>query len=165
MTQTRQRTGAPLVAPATVLGDLMLPMTVPPGPDTRATDELEGTPRHPAPGMAWTLNIAARSTIWKYWLLGDWRDRELTLVDLTGQIEFAPPMSEALPDGRVATVIRSRTPIALRERPPHRFQLRDARSSPAKVLVPRMPIARPDGLGREWQSGDTHLVSEIFVSR
>lgn len=144
--QTRAGTGAVPVGLGVVLGELVLPL-------------------EDASSKAWTLQIPARSTIWKYWLLGDWLDRELTLVDLAGQIEFAQPVSEALPDGRTATVIRSRTAIALQERPRQRFQLRDARSTPPKVLVPRMPAAAPGGLGREWQSGDTALVAEIFVSR
>lgn len=151
MLQTRPRTGTAPPSPSTVLGELMLP--------------LEPVAAEDASSRTWLLQIAARSTIWKYWLLGDWLDRELTLVDLAGQIEFAQPVSEALPDGRTATVIRSRTAIALQERPPQRFQLRDARSTPPKVLVPRMPAAAPGGLGREWQSGDTALVAEIFLSR
>lgn len=152
--RTRVRADATPLGSGNVLGELLLPIEAMPAGQTRALAE-----------GAWTLEIPARRAIWKYWLLGDWLDREPTLVDLAGQIEFAPPVSEALPDGRVATVIRSRTEIPLQERPPQRFQLRDARTTPSKVLVPRMPAATPGGLGREWQSGDTALIAEIFVSR
>jgi len=163
--QTGQGTREPMVAATTVLGELMLPMEVGKTADSGPAAEAEGRPNPTVPKMAWTLNVEARSTIWKYWLLGDWLDRDLQLVDLAGEIDFAPPVSEALPDGRIAKVIRSRTAIAVQERSPHRFQLRDACSTPSKVLVPRMPTATPGGLGREWQSDDTKWVSEIFVSR
>ncbi|WP_157003236.1 hypothetical protein [Ralstonia sp. A12] len=113
---------------------------------------------------AWTLELPVRTTIWKYLLLGDWAD-DIRLVDLSDVNMFGEPARETLPDGREAITIRSLAPIALQERPQHRFQLRRGMGNAERVLVARMPTAAPDGLRREVIDGVPHDVSEIFVSR
>lgn len=112
------------------------------------------------------LQLQARRTVWKYLLLGDWQEHCLQLVDPSTEVLFDAPGAEALPDGRAAIVIRSRSALALAERSPHRFQLRDAASQPPKVLMPRLPVAAPQGLQRELgPRGGSTAVTEIFVSR
>lgn len=112
------------------------------------------------------LQLQARRTVWKYLLLGDWQEHSLQLVDAAAEVQFDAPGAEALPDGRAAIVIRSRSALALAERSPYRFQLRDTASQPPKLLMPRLPVAAPRGLQRELgpQGGST-AVTEIFVSR
>jgi hypothetical protein len=116
-------------------------------------------------GGDYRLQLHARSTVWKYLLLGDWQDHTLRLVDPQNQIAFSPPSAETLPDGRRALVIRSSTAIELQERPQQRFQLRDSSSTPEKVLIQRLPAAAPRGLYREDADDATSTVSEIFVNR
>jgi hypothetical protein len=141
--------------PGMLLGQIHVPL---PTADTYAT-WLAGL------GVTWQLQFSARSTIWKYFLLGDWQDHSLQMVDAQGVIEFSPPSPDVLQNGRPVTVIRSLTNITLQDRPLQRFQLRDTSSTPPRVLVPRMPAATPSALGREQQAGTTTVVSEIFLSR
>lgn len=107
------------------------------------------------------LQLQARRTVWKYLLLGDWQTQRPQLLDPRAEVEFEPAVSEALPDGRQALAIRSRSALALAEHSPHRFQLRDAASQPPRLLMPLLPVAGPRGLQRE--AGQT--ITEIFVSR
>lgn len=117
-------------------------------------------------GGAIELQLQARRTVWKYLLLGDWQEHRLQLVDPAAEVQFEAPGAEALPDGRAAIVIRSRSALALAERSPYRFQLRDAASQPPKLLMPRLPVAAPRGLQRELRpQGGSTAVTEIFVSR
>lgn len=116
-------------------------------------------------GGDYRLQLHARSTVWKYLLLGDWQDHTLRLVDPQNQVAFSSPSAETLPDGRRALVIRSSTAIELQERPQQRFQLRDSSSTPEKVLIQRLPAAAPRGLYREDADDATSTVSEIFVNR
>ncbi|GLQ87818.1 hypothetical protein [Dyella flagellata] len=114
-------------------------------------------------GSAYRLRMHSRSTIWKYLLTGDWRGRALSIVDQRGEIAFSAPAQERLPNGQSALAVHSTTPIALRERPPQRFQLRDVTEAPERVLISRLPGATPQRLWRETVRGEPTTVSEIFV--
>ncbi|HET7330958.1 hypothetical protein [Dyella sp.] len=116
-----------------------------------------------APGVQYRLHLSSRSTIWKYLLIGDWRGRTLSVVDQRGEVTFTAPVAERMPDGQSAWVTRSTLPIALRERPSQRFQLRDVAESPERVLISRLPGAQPQRLWREMLDGEPTIVSEIFV--
>jgi hypothetical protein len=114
-------------------------------------------------GTSYRLRMQSRSTIWKYLLIGDWRDRVLSIVDQRGEVSFSAPAWERLPDGQYALTVHSTSPIALRERPAQRFQLRDVTEEPERVLIPRLPGATPQRLWRETVHGEATTVSEIFV--
>lgn len=110
------------------------------------------------------LTLPVRQTIWKYLLLGAWGD-ELAVVDAADGIAFAGPENETLPNGETAVVFRARAPLALAQRPGHRFQLRRGTGAAERVLVPRLPLAAPADLRREFVDGVLRDVSEIFVNR
>ncbi|RUL79031.1 hypothetical protein [Dyella choica] len=114
-------------------------------------------------GGTYRLCMHSRSTIWKYLLTGDWRGRALSIVDQRGEVAFTAPAEERLPNGQSALAVHSTTPIALRERPPQRFQLRDVTEAPERVLISRLPGATPQRLWRETVRGEPTSVSEIFV--
>ncbi|MGP1664490.1 MAG: hypothetical protein ACTS5I_00955 [Rhodanobacter sp.] len=114
-------------------------------------------------GTSYQLRMSTRSTIWKYLLVGDWRDRKLAIADQRGEVAFSPFSSERMSDGRHALVTRSTSSITLRERPVQRFQLMDVTDSPERVLIPRLPGAKPQALWRETQGSTSIAVSEIFV--
>ncbi|MEX8518895.1 MAG: hypothetical protein AB3X44_10305 [Leptothrix sp. (in: b-proteobacteria)] len=134
-----------------------------PAPDLRA--EVTGPARYRA-------TFAARAPIWKYFLMGDWQTDELHVVDATPRAEgqslpvsFTDPERETLASGQAAQTIRSRSGIALHERPEQRFQLRSRHETAVRVLVKRLPMASADYLGRATIDGKSMLVSEIFVHR
>ena len=115
------------------------------------------------PEARYRLDLSSRHTIWKYVFVGDWRGRSLAVVDVRDEVAFTAPVGETLPDGQAALVVHSASPIALRERPPQRFQLRDVTESPERVLISRLPGAQPQRLWREMLGGQPTIVSEIFV--
>ncbi len=116
-----------------------------------------------AMGVSYRLSMQSRSTIWKYLLTGDWRGRALSVVDQRGEMTFTVPAQERLSNGQYALAVHSAKPIALRERPSQRFQLRDVTEVPERVLISRLPGATPQRLWRETVRGEPTTVSEIFV--
>lgn len=116
-----------------------------------------------AMGVSYRLCMQSRSTVWKYLLTGDWRSRRLSVVDQRGEMTFTVPAPERLSNGQYALAVHSTAPIALRERPPQRFQLRDVTEAPERVLISRLPGATPQRLWRETVRGEPTTVSEIFV--
>lgn len=114
-------------------------------------------------GLTYRLCMHSRRTIWKYVLTGDWRGRALSVVDQRGEVSFTAPAEERLPNGQRALALHSTSPIALCERPPQRFQLRDMTDASERVLIPRLPGATPQRLWRETVRGEPTHVSEIFV--
>lgn len=137
------------------LATLLLPLN--PALETNLADWVASV------GVHYRLHLRSRSTIWKYVLVGDWRERKLTVADPRGEVTFTAPAPERMPDGSTALVARSTAPIMLHERPAQRFQLRDITDTPARILIPRLPGARPQGLWREVLGGEPTAVSEIFV--
>lgn len=109
--------------------------------------------------------LAARATVWRYWLLGDWSEDPLQVVDPTQQIRFTDPQPEQLVDGRMVLSSRSESGIELRQRSDERFQLRSRSAAAERVLVKRLPVAGADHFARETIHGVPALVSEIYVHR
>lgn len=119
------------------------------------------------------IRLAPRATLWAYCLVGDWSEPSLQVVDEASQVAFEQAPHRRLADGRDALVFRSTVPIALRQRPTERFQLR-SRGEPApaagrpradRIVVRRLPQAAPCQFSREVIAGAPALVSEIFVHR
>lgn len=114
-----------------------------------------------APRYVVRLDVAAAH--WKYYLLDGLARRALTIVDVDERVAFERADDVALA-GRPAAVFLSDRPIALRQRPSQRFQLRERAPFGDKVLMKRLPVARA-GLGqRSVVGGSAVLVSEIFVN-
>ncbi len=119
----------------------------------------------PPPPVAYRLQFAARATVWKYCLHGDWPEPELQVVDLARQAAFGAPEPDRLDNGAPLLAIRSQVPIALAQRSERRFQLRSRQRGGDKVLVQRLPVAAAQFLAREQIGGVSRLVSEIHVHR
>ncbi|UXH79428.1 hypothetical protein [Roseateles amylovorans] len=118
----------------------------------------------PAPlQLRWSL--AARATVWKYCLFGEWAETALEVIDLAGTTAFTAPQDDRLDDGRPMLAVRSREPIALAQRASSRFQLRCRNGAGPKVLIKRLPVAAALQLGREEIDGVPTLISEIHVHR
>lgn len=108
------------------------------------------------------LALAARRSVWKYWLFGDWDDDAPQVVDPDHEIVFTPAARDLLDAGLPGWSTRSTRPIELRERGVRRFQLR---GDAGQVLIRRLPVAAPAQFTRETIDGVPTLVSEIFVHR
>lgn len=115
-------------------------------------------------GQTQTLQWQARQSIWCYWLLGDWDDPDLSIVDAHGTWQFEALGVMAMDKGSAsqAYCFRSRQALPLRERAPPGLQVR-ARNG--RVLVPQLPAPRPSALQYEAGPDGRRAVSEIFVSR
>jgi hypothetical protein len=119
-------------------------------------------------GKSWTLQWHSRHSIWCYWLLGDWEEKVLTIVDTAGTRSFdalgLTPLGKA--DAGQAHCFRSRAPLPLAERAPTGLQLRAGHSAAAtRVVVSQLPAPRPTALQYESGPNGRQAVSEIFVSR
>lgn len=121
--------------------------------------------RLPPPPVALRLQLAARATVWKYCLHGDWPEPQLQVVDPAQQAVFGAPEPDRLVNGAPLLAIRSEAPIALAQRSGRRFQLRSRQRGGDKVLVPCLPVAAARFLAREQIGGTSRLVSEIHVHR
>jgi hypothetical protein len=121
----------------------------------------------PAPdakqGRRYSIRIGARATYWKYFLPAQWPAASVHVVDSAGQVEFSPATASQLADGRPALCVRSRGPIALRQRPAESFQLTCVEDGIERVVVERLPAAAPGSYVRETVEGGMHAVSEIHV--
>lgn len=109
------------------------------------------------------VRLEAVSAYWKYYLQGPLAERPVTIVDADDGIVF-DRTDETQVGGRPAAVFLSDRPIALRERPGQRFQLRERAAFGDKVLMKRLPVARAAGCTRALVGGQAVLVSEIFLN-
>jgi hypothetical protein len=113
----------------------------------------------------YVLRFAARTAVWKYWLIGDWQASQPQVIDPDARASFLEPQETTLPDGRSALTIRSAEPIEILRRSPFRFQLRGRAGNNERVLVKRLPVAGAAQLTREAGAPGGCLVSEIYVHR
>ena len=113
----------------------------------------------------YVLRFATRAAVWKYWLIGDWRESEPQIIDPDGQATFSRAQEAMLPDGRPALTIQSAAPIAIFRRSPFRFQLRGRAGSGVRLLVKRLPVAGTAQLTRERGALGGAPVSEIYLHR
>lgn len=109
-----------------------------------------------------------RSSIWCYWLLGDWDETVLSIVDTRGARTFEPLGSRMLDPARglQARCFRSHGPLALSEGAAIGLQLRaGASAASTRVVVSQLPAPKPSALQFEDGPDGRQAVSEIFVSR
>ncbi|MFZ5547161.1 MAG: hypothetical protein ACOZJX_00480 [Pseudomonadota bacterium] len=119
-------------------------------------------------GQHLVMQWSSRQSIWRYWLLGEWEEKVLAIVDTQGGREFESLGLTALGPGpvRQAYCFRSRAPLALSDRAPTGLQLRAGHSAAAtRVVVSQLPAPRPTALQYESGPGGRQAVAEIFVSR
>lgn len=109
------------------------------------------------------LRFASRATVWRYILAGDWGD-DLRVVDVDDVARFGPPQRDPNADRPIVSV-QSVQPIALKDRPAGRFQLRQGRGDGERVLIKRLPLASASRFGSETSGSTTNLISEIYVNR
>lgn len=113
---------------------------------------------------AFVLGLPVRQTYWKYLLLGEDLPANLQLVDVDGHVEFGDGRACTVGAGRAAVAFTARQPLALQQRPQHRFQLRRRQGASERVVVARLPMPSPASLQRELVDGAMADVSEIYVS-
>jgi hypothetical protein len=113
----------------------------------------------------YVLRFATRAAVWRYWLIGDWRESQPQVVDPDGQAAFLQAKEATLPDGSPALTIQSTAPIGIFRRSPFRFQLRGRAGSGERLLVKRLPVAGSAQLIRDPCALGGSLVSEIYIHR
>lgn len=119
-------------------------------------------------GQHLVLQWPSRQSIWRYWLLGEWEEKVLAIVDTQGGREFEALGLTALGPApvRQAYCFRSRAPLALSDRAPAGLQLRAGHSAAAtRVVMSQLPAPRPTALQYEDGPNGRQAVSEVFVSR
>lgn len=129
---------------------------------TIGRDELLASINTDAP-LRLRVRFAPRAFVWKYIFAGGW-DEDIRVIDLDKVEAFDGPRREDAGRHRVLSVCSSQ-PIALRERPTSRFQLRQGRANDERVLIKRLPFASPHRLGGDSSGSSLSLFSEIHVNR
>ncbi len=119
-------------------------------------------------GRRWTLQWHSLQSIWCYWLLGEWDEKVLVIVDTRGERQFDAlglvPLEQL--QMQQAHCFRSRVPLTLTERVLTGLQLRAGLSAAAtRIVVSQLPAPRPTALQYESGPNGRQAVSEIFVSR
>jgi hypothetical protein len=113
----------------------------------------------------YAVRLAAGSTRWKYLLMGELAQRELSISDASRATAFQPFGSVVLPGRQVARMFLSDAEIPMRETPGQRFQLREHGGLGEKVLIKRMPTACVGRVFRELVGEHEVLVSEIYINQ
>lgn len=111
------------------------------------------------------LRFDAGQTRWKYLLLGELGQRDLTISDASKQTVFRQLGSTELPGRQVAKMFLSDAAIPMRETPDQRFQLKENSGLGEKVLIKRMPTACVGRIFRELVGEQEVLVSEIYINQ
>jgi hypothetical protein len=123
----------------------------------------------PAPQapVHYRARLAARATVWKYWLMGAWAEDGLQVVDTAEErpVRFSAPEQASLRGHGAAWTVRSLAPLALRQRHDARFQLCSGSADARRILVKRLPVAGADHFARETIDSVPTLVSEIYLHR
>lgn len=131
-------------------------------PARRPLFDVSLTPPAADAPLACVIRLASRKVFWTYLVQGASDRGALSVVDAGGTHTFEALGEAPLPGARTAQAFRSAQPLALAERPPYRFQLREQGSLAERVLIRRLPGAgqrlRPVP-GRD----GTALQAEIFV--
>ena len=117
-----------------------------------------------AEGKHYYLRFAARETLWQYNVFGDFSPEQVSVVDLADKNQFAALGPRNFANGRAGQRLRSRAPIALRERSAQRFQLRLQDHGSERVIVKRLPVASAGQFNIEEHEGAPTWVSEIYVN-
>jgi len=105
-----------------------------------------------------------RDTIWKYFLQGDLKDKELIIVDQENTVEFEAAGQERLANGKIARVIRSKQRLALAQKSTFRFQLKENGTANPKILFKRLPVASSKQIQFEQINNVESIVSEIYIA-
>ena len=111
------------------------------------------------------IHFGASAAHWKYYLLGPLAVRPVFITDLDEAVAFTERRLVDLPGAGLAGVFMSHAPVALRDVPGQRFQLRERASFGDKVLMKRLPNARVGHRQRELVDGQAVLVAEIFLNQ
>jgi|GEM_PF-1576957 len=112
------------------------------------------------------LDINARKTYWKYYLLHGFADRDLIIKHQSnnGETAFVDEGRQVLSNNQSARVFRTESPLQLQDRYGWQFQLRERTDTGEKILLKRLPLAGAGRLHREEIDGKPEFVSEIYVN-
>ncbi|MCA8927698.1 MAG: hypothetical protein KDC18_06470 [Alphaproteobacteria bacterium] len=114
------------------------------------------------PPLETVVRLASRKVFWTYLVQGAADRGPLSVVDAAGELRFEAVDETPLPGRAPAQTFRSADPLALAERPPYRFQLREQGSVAERVLIRRLP-----GAGNRFRpipgQPDGAMQAEIFV--
>ncbi len=110
------------------------------------------------------FNFAARSSFWRYFLLGNLGGSTPTIVDPDNRVAFEQCGEVLLAGNRPARIFRSKDAIPLQEMSTCRFQLKTQGNGGARVLIKRLPAASKNRLGMDSIGGKKEIVFENYIN-
>lgn len=136
--------------------DFVLALSIKPPQD----DGVPGT----ADKQSFYCNFAARSSLWRYFVMGNLGGNSPAIVDPDNRVEFEQREDVLLVGNRPARVFRSKDAIPLQEMPTCRFQLKAQGNGSARVLIKRLPAASKNRLGMDEIDGKKEIVFENYIN-
>ncbi len=122
--------------------------------------DAEMQPQH----RRYVLNFDAKTSFWKYYILGNYRPEELDISDPEKQIEFEHMGEEWLSDKQCAITFQSKKPVPMQRWPELRLQLKRLGRNGGEMLVKQLPVASVSSSSRDVVKGTDVVVSEIYVN-
>jgi hypothetical protein len=110
------------------------------------------------------IDFQAKSTIWKYYVMGLPLNEQVFITDLDEKINFKAAGEELLPGGKQAFTFQSDRTLVLQARSHYRFQLKIAQRNGSKVLIKQLPVASASQLYQVIIDGNKSALSEIYVN-
>ncbi len=113
-------------------------------------------------GSRFQLTFSARSTFWKYIVLGKKASAPLTIIDKNGVVTFTKTNVPMSLSNRSACAFISDRALCFCDIPTCRFELKDTSSHAS--LVKKLPAASPDIIFKTDLSDSSAWLSEIFIN-
>jgi hypothetical protein len=104
-----------------------------------------------------------RRTYWKYYVFGPLATQKIFIEDADNQCGFNKMEASEVSSQGPSVAFISKTPIPLRQKPHHYFQLKLHGPHTDKVIIPKLPAAPVNILHREKRGSGTVYISEIFI--
>lgn len=119
------------------------------------------------PFYEYRISYSARSTFWKYFLIGKYNSSlKNTIID-SGEkdLKFTGPQLVTMKNGQEAVMFVSEKPLPLKQIQDYKFQLKSVRSglSNGKVIMDRLPLPSADMIKPESRDENSKIFSEIIV--
>lgn len=113
-----------------------------------------------------TVSCDTVQALWAYHIVGKSGADPIHIVDEAAEILFDDLGEETLPNGRIARILRSNTPVPLRWRNAIRLSLKEDQPPPydPETLIPVLPVGGPNLKPVAGATPTDILQSDIYVS-
>lgn len=110
------------------------------------------------------IKFQAQSNIWKYYLMTNETNNQISIVDIGNEIIFELLGIESLGMNKHAVAFQSKTALNMCEKSNYHFQLMKKTENSSQVLVNRLPVAKVSQGNQQVIDGKVVSLSEIYIN-